>query len=174
MVEKCECLECIKAESFKRFLNRPGMVGDSLEDNANSIFDGKILYANSVITSHSKNPDMYFPLTDNIRTWKAGSFLGSVTDVENVDGNVWVNTQLAGWFHYTPDKVTLKNVSGEPLDNDAKLHMVKAVLNTTPTGAGAAIETVETISELSFDAIKYVLIGVGILIAAVLVIKFAK
>jgi len=89
MVEKCECLECIKADAYEQQINnRRGIIADNLEDNLegkpDDFLGGKLFARQNVIIYDRPNGNI-------IEMKKAGDEIGTIYSYVLRDGSVWWN-----------------------------------------------------------------------------------
>lgn len=99
-----------------------------------SLFSDKLLYAAKDVVMNSKSPSDIFPLVNNQEIKQPGSFLGSVTNAQIVDGQLWLKVSVASppWFKFSPELITMKGSNGTPLTDKQKSEIFGVFLSSIP------------------------------------------
>ena len=181
MVKKCECIDCMKAESYSRFLNRPGMIADHLEENTNHLdglagdFIGGQLIALKPIVIYAAPPVVPM-LTGNypVRTVKTGNVVGTIISYVKRGDNVWWQVQDGFVLHEKGnfDDIAMKlSLDANEAKKQKKIDAVvkeRKDANTNPLyNAGESFLSLGS-------SLKWVIISVVALIVTSLVIKLVK
>ena len=179
MVTKCECLECLKADSYERQIMKRNLalVADHLEDDhaeagtADKYLGGKLV-ALKTVNVYSR------PGGSLIKTIKPGETVGVIASFINTSNGVWWN-------------VTGKNYTGFVLHGDGtsfSADALKQSLIENQRAKDAALnEAVEARKEanesllynvgaslLDFDFLKQVIIGVVVVIVGAVLYRMFK
>lgn len=174
MVTKCECLECIKAEHYQQQFSRFGdaIVADNLEDNltgkADEFIGGELIAAKKVIVYESPG-GMY------VEEKTPGEKIGVIYSYVNKDGNLWWMLEngnfvkhVAGNFNADSLQQSLnQNERVKQAAIDAKVQARKDANENPLYNLGESF--------LSFgNTLKWVIIGIVVLVGAALAYKMLK
>lgn len=178
MVTKCECLDCIKAESFgKQMANRRGIIADNLEDDFATTFPN---------VEWNTEPILGNVLTVWKDYWDGKTWILWHQKVKQKYGQKRANEVLIEWFHRSPfasptldlrtfDDAFIAYAKENGFYDALFSGLLPTVLKTGAKVTDTATKAIDAAGDiLDFDVIKWVIIGIVVLVVGAIVYKIVS